>query len=550
MKFRAVAALCIAVACGLSTAEAGTISLGWSPVSHNDLAGYRVYHDTVPGNFGNSVDVGLQLSVTLNGLTDCTTHEVAVKAYDSQDRESPTFSNIVSGWPRPEVGGVSPSQVERNSQVQLTIDGINFQSGAQVKFSNPGITASGVSVNACDQLVVTADVSGAASLGAVTVRVVNPDQVYGETAGLLTVAGDGTAPTISSVGVGAVGATSATISWTTDEPADSRVEFRRQGETGYQATPLDPTLTTAHSVTLTGLWPDTTYQFHVASTDGDGNQTSSAPDDSFLTQSSSFSYLRLEAEHGTVVAPVSVQSAGDVYGSKMIQLPQGQNGTAGNPAGQSLISFNVPYDGDWTVWVRARATDSNGVSWYEGVDGASLLSLILSAPDTWEWVEGRTYTLSAGLHVLRIGGRRGEARADRAIVTDDPSFIPTESPAGDVTPPAAVGGLAGSPGDNSLQLSWTNPPEAGPLQIVVRYREDLQFPLGPGDGLPLVDKAATPGAADGVSHLGLVNGTTYSYAVFAIDFAGNVSDAATVQVTPLGDPPPGVENLHRTDTEP
>ena len=38
------------------SSSAGTISLAWDPVVHPDLAGYRVYYDTAPDVFGNSVD--------------------------------------------------------------------------------------------------------------------------------------------------------------------------------------------------------------------------------------------------------------------------------------------------------------------------------------------------------------------------------------------------------------------------------------------------------------------------------------------------------------
>ncbi|MSU59755.1 MAG: hypothetical protein EXS35_16575 [Pedosphaera sp.] len=61
----------------------------------------------------------------------------------------------------------------------------------------------------------------------------------------------------------------AIITWTTSEPCDSLVQFGESqflGKTAY-----DPLLTTAHEVTLTGLQPDTTNFFQVASRDAAGN---------------------------------------------------------------------------------------------------------------------------------------------------------------------------------------------------------------------------------------------------------------------------------------
>src|SRR5215470_4257913 len=85
----------------LSQTLAGTVSIAWDPVTDADLAGYRVYYGTSPGNYTQSVDVGNITSTTISGLTDCTNYYFGVKAYDTAANESATFSNEISGWPRP-----------------------------------------------------------------------------------------------------------------------------------------------------------------------------------------------------------------------------------------------------------------------------------------------------------------------------------------------------------------------------------------------------------------------------------------------------------------
>ncbi|HEY3108444.1 MAG TPA: DUF4082 domain-containing protein [Chloroflexota bacterium] len=77
-------------------------------------------------------------------------------------------------------------------------------------------------------------------------------------------------PAMSGPVASSITSASATITWTTDEPADSRVEY------GQSTTPVDPTLTVAHSVVLTGLSPGTTYSYRVRSTDAAGNAAVSA----------------------------------------------------------------------------------------------------------------------------------------------------------------------------------------------------------------------------------------------------------------------------------
>lgn len=85
---------------------------------------------------------------------------------------------------------------------------------------------------------------------------------------------DETSPVASSVQVTGITNTTATIQWLTNEAADSQVGYGITGTTTN--TPLDSTLTTFHSVELTGLDPYKYYQFVVKTKDGCSNQTISA----------------------------------------------------------------------------------------------------------------------------------------------------------------------------------------------------------------------------------------------------------------------------------
>ena len=88
---------------------------------------------------------------------------------------------------------------------------------------------------------------------------------------------DTTAPAISAVTATATG-TSATVTWTTDEPSDSRVDYGT-APGSLTANVSDASLVTSHSATLTGLTPGTTYHFRVRSADASGNARTS-PDPS------------------------------------------------------------------------------------------------------------------------------------------------------------------------------------------------------------------------------------------------------------------------------
>jgi hypothetical protein len=541
--------LSMVLACvvAITPASSGTISLRWSPVSHSNLAGYRVYYDTVPDAFTQSIDVDLVPETTLSGLADCTDYYVAVKAFDTDGDESPEFSNVVSGWPRPVLTAVSPPQVERNSQVDLVLDGTNFQPGASAVFADPAITVGGVVVNGCQQLVMNITVGANATLGAGDLTVINPDQVFGEGVGLFSVVADATPPVIADLQSEDVGATSVTISWTTTEPADSQVFFRQQGESTYQQTSLDPQLVVDHAVTLQGLSPETTYEFYARSADASG-QAATSDVDTVTTLSSSFTYLRFEAEAGVLTQPINDDTGAGAFREGWIHVLDGTpTGTPSAPAGDVSYGFYVPHSADWTVWVRMYGADSNSDSWFERVDGVGFQMIEPSGTGVWEWVAGRSYFLDEGLHTFALGGREDGSQADRILITDDPDFVPTEQPGDDATPPDGVADFAVVAGDGQNSLSWTNPVDAGSLTVVVRYRMDGSYPVSPVDGFPLVDGPAAAGSPDGHDHGNLTNGLTYSYSVFVVDESGNASDPASLAATPTVDAPGVVENLLRSD---
>lgn len=90
-----------------------------------------------------------------------------------------------------------------------------------------------------------------------------------KTTQVYVVAPDSTPPVISSVQVSSITDSKATITWTTDEQADSLVRYGTvtpPSSTAYASNPV-----TNHSITLTGLSASTTYYYEVQSTDSSGN---------------------------------------------------------------------------------------------------------------------------------------------------------------------------------------------------------------------------------------------------------------------------------------
>ena len=92
----------------------------------------------------------------------------------------------------------------------------------------------------------------------------------------LVLAQDTTPPHISALDAAPAQDGSATVSWTTDEPSDSSVEYGTSTSSLDQSA-SDGASTTSHSLKLTGLQLNTTYYYRVSSTDADNNTANSPP---------------------------------------------------------------------------------------------------------------------------------------------------------------------------------------------------------------------------------------------------------------------------------
>ena len=136
----------------------------------------------------------------------------------------------------------------------------------QMRFSNDGTTYSAAEAYATSKTWTLS-----AGDGTKTVYAQFQDAAGNwSTAATDTIVLDTTAPTISAVVATVVTSSSVTITWTTNEPATSQVDYGLTTSYG-SSSPLDTTLVTAHSVTLTGLAANSTYDFRVRSNDALGN---------------------------------------------------------------------------------------------------------------------------------------------------------------------------------------------------------------------------------------------------------------------------------------
>ncbi len=159
---------------------------------------------------------------------------------------------------------------------------------------------------------------------------------------------DLTPPVISNVLADAITIDSADISWDTDEPADSTVEYGTASGS-YTDTVSDLNLLSSHSLALSGLTSDTTYYYRVISTDESGN-TATSDEYSFTTLDIMTNTLFLE----------DYKYKNNVHGNALITVLDD-----GAPVEGAVV--NITWSGDYYQGTDQGVTDANGeVSFLSG----------------------------------------------------------------------------------------------------------------------------------------------------------------------------------------
>ncbi|MGB7624468.1 MAG: fibronectin type III domain-containing protein, partial [Terriglobia bacterium] len=255
-----------------ATAASSTqINLSWTASTDNvAVTGYKIYRN------GTQVGTSAVASYQDTGLTGSTTYNYTVSAYDAANNNSAQSSTAsattqaAADTTPPSVPANLTASATSATQVNLSwsastdnvaVTGYRiYRNGSPVgtsatpSYQDSGLTASttySYTVSAYD----AANNSSAPSSAATATTWATADT---------------TPPLISSESITSVGATTATMNWMTNEPADSQLEY---GTTMAYSdmTPLSPSLVTGHSVGMSGLKADTLYHCRVRSRDAAGN---------------------------------------------------------------------------------------------------------------------------------------------------------------------------------------------------------------------------------------------------------------------------------------
>jgi parallel beta-helix repeat protein len=164
-----------------------------------------------------------------------------------------------------------------------------------------------------------------------------------------------TPPVISSIVIDAITNTSAVITWITDQPSDSLVEYGTTAN--YDLSMPDTSMVTSHSITLTNLTMGTTYHFRVTSTNSYGLSSSSA-DDTFTTPSPITLTITSPLNNDTINKP-DVMVRGTVTNSTGNETGITVNGIVATVYNGQFFVNHVPLtEGSNTI--TATATDTAG----------------------------------------------------------------------------------------------------------------------------------------------------------------------------------------------
>jgi hypothetical protein len=283
----------------------------------------------------------------------------------------------------------------------------------------------------------------------------------------VAVSNDTTPPQIAAVNATGVTANAAAISWTTDEAADSQVEYGTTMAYGT-VTALDGASVTAHNALLTGLSDGTQYHYRVRSRDQAGN----------------------------------LATSGDVTFTTLDGMPPSVAITA--PAAGASVSG--------TIAVSADAGDNVAVAGVQfKLDGVNLGAEDILPPYATSW---NTAGVAEGTHLLTAVARDllGNSAASAPV---------TVTVSNDATPPAITAANATGVTHNAATISWTTN-EAADTQV--EYGTTTAYGTVTALNTALV-------TAHSASLAGLNDATQYHYRVRSRDQAGNLAISGALTFT-------------------
>ncbi|MDD5738989.1 MAG: fibronectin type III domain-containing protein [Candidatus Pacebacteria bacterium] len=306
------------------TSQSATIT--WTT---DELSNSIVSYGTSPSDFSSTSTIATMVtshSIVLSGLNASTTYYYRIQSSDPSSNTG-TSDNSGLGFSFTTNSGPSISNVAvaaaTNNTAQITWT-TNIVASSYVVYSTSSDLADALSFGS--ETETTSHTVNLSNLTQGTkyyfyARSISSGPITTEDKNIVngainyynfTTLEDSEAPSISNV-LSFVNDTSAVVTWQTSEESNSQVVYGATKSYGSTTT-LDTTLTTQHSVTITGLTKTTTYYFKVFSTDANDN---GVEDDN---SGASYSFTTAD-EPGDIINITVVSAGGGGGGSGINTVP-------------------------------------------------------------------------------------------------------------------------------------------------------------------------------------------------------------------------------------
>ena len=146
------------------------------------------------------------------------------------------------------------------------------------------------------------------------------------------------------------------------------------------------------------------------------------------TSTTSGSTITVEAETGTLTAPMAVRSNGTASGGKHVEVPEGSGNNyrdstnGGN--GQVRFTINISQAGSRALWARTIAPNGGSDSFYVTRNGTLVKEWSVPRSTTWKWNKVADLSLASGNVQIAFRQREDGTMLDAIILSSDANFNP------------------------------------------------------------------------------------------------------------------------------
>jgi hypothetical protein len=242
-------------------------------------------------------------------------------------------------------------------------------------------------------------------------------------------------PVISNIVVSNITTTTVKISWDTNEPSNSQVEYGTAPCPCSKNIPIIPDLVVHHVGIVVGLLPNTTYNYRVKSRDAAGNLGISS-NRTFRTLATSAPSDEPNANIEEGISTFEDSAQEDEVANSTVRL---YAVSKSRKNGNAVFKVSIPERGNYVVWGRVVSSTDEIVPFQVSADDGpeEIYDLTNNGKSKWQWsrLAARTsmdandppvFELTEGDHKFKFKSADPDAKLDMILVTNDVSSVPDD----------------------------------------------------------------------------------------------------------------------------